>query len=294
MWNRLEGLFTRYGERGQQPGESPGFMSVGSLRARGSIPVGGQGRLIVRKRAWLVLVLAVVVALAAVAGAALLFWPQVHLGQSDAALARLSLPGFAGRVTAVEVSSASEGTVPVALRQGELWPLRQVGAGERLTVVVTVRRPGWAGWLVGHDQRRSFSVLTPSAHLLGRWLQVQPRVRRSPWPSTRRSHSCRSRDPRPASRRRAPSCRWAWRRADAHSAGTVEVAAAARAWERLSTPVRVSWFPARPYPQLLVEPEPEAKLTPGGPLTLTFSEPVADVLGSARPRVSPCRAGPLA
>ena len=157
-WHRLEGLLTRYGERGQQPGESPGFISAGSLRARRPAPVGSRGWLTVRMRVWLVSVLAVVVALAAVAGAALLFWPQVHLGQSDAALARLSLPGFAGRVTTVDVSSASEGTVPVALRDGELWPLRQVAAGERLTVVVTVRRPGWAGWLVGHDQRRSFSV----------------------------------------------------------------------------------------------------------------------------------------
>ena len=40
----------------------------------------------------------------------------------------------------------------------------------------------------------------------------------------------------------------------AHSAGSVEVAAAARSWETLSAPVRVSWFPARTYPQLLADP----------------------------------------
>ena len=215
-----------------------------------------------------------------------MFWPQAHLRESDAALTRLVLPGFAGHVTAVEVSSAAEGTVPVALRGGELWPLRRVAAGERLTVVVTVRRPGWAGWLVGHDQRRSFSVLTPSAHLLGRWLQVtsgSPVTVAFDTPVTLVSFqgsSTRLSAPRSvvpvgvAARGR-------------HRAGTVEVAAAARAWEQLSRAVRVSWFPARPYPQLLVSPSPTTRLGPVARLTLTFSEPVADVLGTARPRVSP-------
>ena len=99
---------------------------------------------------------------------------QAHLGRDDAALTRIVLPGFGGRVSAVEVSSATTGLVAVALRHGELWPLHQVAAGERLTVIVTVRRPGWVGWLVGHTQRRSFTLVTPSAHLLGRWLQVTP------------------------------------------------------------------------------------------------------------------------
>ena len=239
---------------------------------------------------WLVTALAVVVALAAATGAALLFWPQVHLGQSDAALARLVLPGFAGRVTAVEVSSESDGAVPVALRHGELWPQRKLAAGERLTVVVTVRRPGWAGWLVGHHQRRSFSVLTPSAHLLGRWLQVasgSPVTVAFDTPVTLVSFQGTS-TRLPAPRAVVPVGVAARGR---HSAGTVEVAAAARAWEQLSRAVRVSWFLARPYPQLLVSPSPTATLTPVDRLLLTLSEPVADVLGSARPRVTPAVPG---
>ena len=118
-----------------------------------------------RRRFWPLTAVVIVVVLAVPAGAALLFWPQVHLGDAEAALARLELPGFAGRITAVQVSSATRGPVPVALRQGELWPLRKVAAGERLTVAVTVRRPSWAGWLVGHTQRRSFAIATPSVHV---------------------------------------------------------------------------------------------------------------------------------
>lgn len=48
----------------------------------------------------------------------------------------------------------------------------------RLTIKLTVRRPGWAGWLVGRTERHSFTVETPSAHLLGRWLQVKDGAQR--------------------------------------------------------------------------------------------------------------------
>ena len=55
--------------------------------------------------------------------------------------------------------------------------------------------------------------------------------------------------------------------------------------------MQVSWFPARPYPQLLAEPGPTTKLTPAGQLTLTFSDTVQNVLGAARPRLSPATPG---
>jgi peptidoglycan hydrolase-like protein with peptidoglycan-binding domain len=231
-----------------------------------------------------------VIVLGTLAGGALLLWPQVQLGPSDAALARLVLPGFAGHISTVEVNSLGDGVVPVALRGDQLWPLHQVAAAERLTVVVTVSRPGWVGWLVGHTQRRSFTIATPTVHLLGRWLQVQPGSavtvafdRPVALVSFQRSSE------RLSSPRAVVSLGVMAR--GSHRAGSVEVAAAARVWERLSVPVQVSWFPARSYPQLLVDPKPAARLSPIGPLTLTFSEPVADVLGAQRPRVSPATTG---
>jgi peptidoglycan hydrolase-like protein with peptidoglycan-binding domain len=243
-----------------------------------------------RKRFWPLTAVVIVIVFGALAGAALLFWPQAHLGRDDAALTRIVLPGFGGRVSAVEVSSATTGLVAVALRHGELWPLHQVAAGERLTVIVTVRRPGWVGWLVGHTQRRSFTLVTPSAHLLGRWLQVTPgspvtvAFDRPVVLVSFRGSSTRLSKPLAA----VPVGVVVQ---GSYLSGSVTVAAAARSWERLPDPVRVSWFPARTYPQLLVDPNPTAKLAPAGRLTLTFSEPIADVLGSARPRVSPATPG---
>ena len=232
-----------------------------------------------------------VIACAALAGAALLLWPQVRLAPSDAALARLVPPGFAGRISAVQVGSPGDGALPVALRDGQLWPLRQLAPGERLTVVVTVRRPGWAGWLVGHTQRRSLAVVAPSAQLLGRWLQVQagsPVTASFAAPVEMISLGGSPARALPSPRAVVPLGVVA---RGTHSAGTVEVAAAARSWETLSAPVQVSWFPARSYPQLLADPNPAAELSPAGRLTLTFSEPIVDVLGSALPRVSPTTPG---
>ena len=245
--------------------------------------------LIVRGRVWLLIVVIAVAVVGAVLGGALLAWPNARLTATGDALARVELPAFAGHVTGVEASSA-QGAVPLQLSGGKLWPRREVDAGERLSVVVTVRRPGWAGWLVGHLERRTFSLVTPSVRLLGRWLQVE-----SGTPVTVAFD-------RPVAlvslggsltRMTAPRTTVALgvtASGDSRS-GAVEVAAVARSWERLPEPVRVSWFPARPYAQLLADPSPSAKLAPAGRLTLTFSEPVADVLGAARPRVRPATAG---
>ena len=207
-----------------------------------------------------------VVTVALVAGAlalaAVLAWPSTRLGAADDALARVLLPGFAGRVAGVEVRSADGVRVPVSLRQGRLWPLRTLRSGERLTVVLTVRRPRWAGWLVGRSERRSFTIETPSAHLLGRWLQVKagvPVTVAFDTPVSLVSFGGA------AGRRLATPTATVPLGVVArggHSAGAIEVAAAARSWERLPAPVRVSWFPARPYPQLLAEPSSGAALAP--------------------------------
>ena len=126
-----------------------------------------------RARFWVIAAAIVVAVLCgALAAAALLAWPAPRLQASDEALARVSLPGFAGRVTGVTVRSADR-SVRVRLRGGALWPVGKLAAGERLTVELTARRPGWVAWLVGHSSRRSFAIVTPSVHLRGRWLQVK-------------------------------------------------------------------------------------------------------------------------
>ena len=68
-------------------------------------------------RFWVLTAALVGVVFAVLAGVALLAWPQARLGSADDALARVVLPGVAGRVVTVDVHSADGTRVPVQLRQ---------------------------------------------------------------------------------------------------------------------------------------------------------------------------------
>jgi L,D-transpeptidase catalytic domain len=245
----------------------------------------------VRFRVVLVTVAVVAAGFGVLALAARHFWPSPSLASSSSALARLDLAGYAGTAT-VRVSTPAGSALPSRLKDSLVWPRRVVPAGERLTVTVTVRRPGWAGWLVGHTQTKRLVVETPVAKLRGRWLQITP------------GQPVRIAFDRPVHVLRVgkntPLKRLAYAKtivpvgvtvSGRHRFGSVTVAAAARSWEELSPPTRVTWFPATRDPQLLVSPRPGVSLGPGQRLKLTFSKTVAAVLGNDMPTVTPATAG---
>ena len=227
---------------------------------------------------------------AGLAAAALLAWPHVGFAPSEDGLTHVSLPGFAGRVAAVEVSAVGA-PVAVRLHGGTVSPLRPLPAGERLSVAVTVQRPRWIGWLVGRSEVRSTTVAAPEARV------VQPSL------APRQGERVRVRFDRPVSVVSidgGPARRLARPREvvslgvvarGTTSAGTMKVAAAVRPWEQLSAPVRVSWFVPQPRVQLLADPEPGSTIAPRPRLTLTFSLPVEKALGSGRPRLVPAMPG---
>jgi peptidoglycan hydrolase-like protein with peptidoglycan-binding domain len=247
--------------------------------------------LAVRARVWVCAAALLAVVVVGGAIAAFVLWPSAHLGAPGDALARVVLPRFAGQIDAVAVRSSNGTTVPVRLENGRVVPQGTLGSGERVSVELTVRRPSWAAWLVGDTDRRTFSVETPTAHLLGRWLQVRPGGQVTVAFDT--PVSLLSLAGKPARRLPQPSASVpiGLVASGTHSTGAVDVAAAARSWERPSAPVRVNWFPARPYPQLLAKPMPGTVIGPKRKFTLTFSSPVSEVLGTRRPKLSPALPG---
>jgi peptidoglycan hydrolase-like protein with peptidoglycan-binding domain len=234
------------------------------------------------------LVAVVMVGLGAVAFVA---WPSVRLGAPGEALARVVTPRFAGKVTRVDVHTASGTAIPAHMHDGRVTPVGEVGSGERLTVELTVRRPGWASWLVGGTAHRSFTVVTPTAHLLGRWLQVKedgPVTVAYDTPVARVSIANHA--PRSLAQPQT-SVPIGLVASGAHATGAVAISVAARSWESLPPPVKVNWFPALPYPQMLADPAPGLTIGPKRQFTLTFSSPVSEVLGAQRPHVSPALPG---
>ncbi len=232
----------------------------------------------------------VVVAAALAAGAALLWWPSPSVAQDEEALARITEPGFAGHVSSVVVRGPDGAEVPVDVRRGRLWPKKQLAVGEKLTVEVTVRRPGWAGWLVGHTASATLSVRTPEARLRGRWLEIdsgKPVVARFDTPVRTVVLNMNGQErtlhfPHP---RRAVDV--GVTATGKQRAGSVSVSAVPRAWEQTPEPTALSWFPSRPRPQALVEPAAGVDLAPDRPITLTFSRPVHAIFGTSLPTIDP-------
>ena len=233
-------------------------------------------------------------AAALAAGAALLWWPTPSVGPDDEALAHIAEPGFAGRVTSVVVRRPDGTAIPVSVRQGRLWPRKQLRVGEKLTVEVTVRRPAWAGWLVGHTASTRLVVRTPQARLRGRWLELdsgEPVVARFDTPVRRvvlrvSGHEWTLRFPHG---RRAVAVGVS--ATGQQRAGSVSVSAVPRVWEQPPEPTHLSWFPTRPRAQALVEPAAGAALAPDRPITLTFSRPVRTIFGTSLPTLTPAAPG---
>jgi len=217
--------------------------------------------------------------------AAALLWSGVTLASDAVALARVEVQPLGGTLENAHAAGPDGQTIPLSLRGGRLTPRGKLAPGERVSVEVVIRRPGWFGWLIGSERRERLTVRAPVAHLHSRWLTVpagvpvrvafdQPVMAVAYTVAGNAAHYV-------GGTRRAISL------GRPAVTGSVAISAAARRWERLGPPVSVSWFPASRVPVLISSPQPGARITPMTPLRLTFSQPVADVLGSARPTLTP-------
>jgi peptidoglycan hydrolase-like protein with peptidoglycan-binding domain len=242
-------------------------------------------------RVWGFTTLGLVLIAAAAVVAALLAWPRVGIAASSSGLASVSLPGFSGHVEAVAVTNSDGKSLPVSLRSDVVWPRVRLAAGEHVTLKVVVRRPSWIGWLVGHRAERTVNITTPVAHI--RSTLLRPRsgsvvTVRFAEPVSRVVVGHRRVARLGSGRSVVPLGIHASRQANA---GTLTVSAAARRWETLSAPVRVSWFVAGGRTRIVSDPVAGGRLRPRGAVTLTFARPIAAVLGSHLPRLEPATRG---
>ena len=196
------------------------------------------------------------------------------LVDDGSALARVRTQLFAGRIASVRAFAPDGTAIPLAVSHGRLTPRTQLAPGEHVSVRVVVRRPGWSAWALGKERDERLTVRTPVAHVVDRW--PSSRLIRFDLPVSAVKVGGRS-VPVSSTTVAIPSGK---------TAGAVNVAAAARPWETLGPPVRVTWFPKSDRPVVLASPAPGAQLDPLEPLRLTFSRSVSSVLGDGHPRLS--------
>jgi L,D-transpeptidase catalytic domain len=217
--------------------------------------------------------------------AAVLVWSGVTLADDATALARVHVQQFGGRLELVRASGPRGRPVPLTVRDGRLTPRTPVRPGEQVTIDVVVRRPGWLGWALGRTRHERLTVRAPVAGVSERWLTV------------RTGSPVQVRFDRPVSTvayrtgghvtRRTLGGAQAVTLGRLAATGTLQVAAAARPWERLGAPVAVSWFPPAKVPVAVIAPVPGSVVAPASQIRLTFSKPVSDVLGATKPRLTP-------
>ena len=218
--------------------------------------------------------------------AAVWAWSGARLAADARALARVEVQPFGGTLARARAFRPDGRTIPLLVRGGRVTPRVQLMPGERVTVEVVIRRPGWLAWALGSKNVERLTLRAPVAQVSDRWLTVSvgPPVRVGFDQSVSAVAAGPGGD---LAFRRLDSARRSFALSRRAAAGSVEVAAAARSWERLGVPVAVSWFPPARLPVMVSSPLPGALLAPAAPIRLTFSKPLAAVLGSALPRLSP-------
>ncbi len=223
-------------------------------------------------------------------GALVLLGSQTTVVADAAALARVQAPLTGGTIESVTATGPGGRPIPLSVRGGRLWPTRALAAGEPVSIEVVSRRPGWIGWLAGSQETTQLRMLTPSAHVLQNYVTL---AARTPLrvafnqPVSRLVYG----EPEHLQRRVLPQPLSQITLARDGEAGSIEVAAVPRTWERLPRPSVVSWFPQGAQATAVVTPSPGTRISPNTPIYVTFSQPVSDVLGEALPRVQPTADG---
>src|SRR5271156_2837652 len=140
-------------------------MAIGSASG-GAVPI-ARGW----KRTLLGVGAGVAVVLAALALAALLL-SGATLASDSTSLARVSVQPLGGKIEYVQAFGPRGHSIPLAVHDGLLTPLRRLTPGEAVSVAVQVRRPGWIGWALGKEHTVHLSLHAPLAHVTEQWMPV--------------------------------------------------------------------------------------------------------------------------
>ncbi len=231
-----------------------------------------------------------VVVLVAIAAVVVLVWSGVSLTGDATALAHVSVQPFGGSIEHVEAYGPGGHRIPLSVEGGRLTPLQKLKPGEQVSVDVVVRRPSLLSWALGSERTEHLTLTAPVAHVTERWMTVRP------------GSDVRVGFDRPVSTVVYGTAGALRTRALAGDASTVslgrqgatgstDVAAAPRPWEGVGAPTQISWFPPSRSPVMVALPAAGTRIGPATKLYITFSKPVAEVLGAARPRISPATPG---
>lgn len=212
-----------------------------------------------------------VVAAVAAAVAAVACYPRVSVAATRTALATVRTDSIGTGVTNVRIHW-SGGAVRATVQRGALRPVGLVPAGQSVVVTAHVAGPPWLAWLPAYRASAVWTIETPAAPVATHTTVLRSLAHSTPVPFSK------------------PVAKWRvdagngfgpWRRGPVQVApgagpgerGQVEIEAVSRAWEQTDHPVSLRWQ----TPSYLTASLTSATiLSPGAPIVMQFSQPLAD------------------
>ena len=222
-------------------------------------------------------------------GAVIISSASASLTADPEALAKVGMPLGGGKISSVFAVTGNR-RIAVVVRGNRIWPKGTIHAGDRVTIDVVVKRPGWISWLTGSKERLRLTYATPTASVKQTYVTLKsgaplrlhftkPVAAVSYGPSAQQM----ARHPVTPTSDQLTLARSA-------EAGSVWVAGVPRTWETTG-PTVVSWFPAGTAAAAVANPAPGGTIKPNTPISLTFSKTVTAALDGKMPPVSPITAG---
>jgi hypothetical protein len=210
--------------------------------------------------------------------------------EDGSSLGKVSTDTFGGSVESVRATAVKSGVaIPVVLKGDRIVPKTKLHPGEEVSIEATVKRPSAIGWLAGSEKKLTMTMTMPSANLEGRWLTVKsgknPRLH-----VTRPVSEVAYGQPGEMVHRRFDKPRTSFTLGKQAPAGQAKVRFALP-YQELGKSKTVTWFPATGSPIVAASPTAGTTISASTPLELTFSKPVAKILGSEKPTLSPEVAG---
>ncbi|HET9719298.1 MAG TPA: peptidoglycan-binding protein [Solirubrobacteraceae bacterium] len=213
------------------------------------------------------------------------------LAGDSTALAQVKLPFGGGSIEHLTVLAGRDQRLIGARMTGDqIWPATRLTPGEPVSVDVVVKRPGWLSWLTGSTQQVRLSFRAPRSPLSSQYVTVR----------SGQDLQIRFRNPvRVVSYGAAPghltrhvlaTPQTVFSLKASGPAGSMLVGGAPRTWESPNSS-SVSWFPPGSKATVVASPAPGSQIKPDSRITLTFSKPVSQALGSHLPPVSPATSG---
>jgi lipoprotein-anchoring transpeptidase ErfK/SrfK len=241
----------------------------------------------------------VVLIAAAIAATLTLGRPGISVSRSPSAsqtLVRVRVSGLGARLSGLHARSDGHDLALVDEARGVV-PAHRIAQDQMVRISATAASPAWLRWLVGPAASATIEIRAPSGQASQRVLlssgsgQLAVRFDRPVSVVDYRfareaSHTVDLRRPSAVVELPVPS---------GSRTGLLDVSAAPLPWEQVTArPNELRWFtPAMGGAALAVaEPAPgSSTAAPASPITITFAQPVSEVLGIHRPSVTPPVAG---